>query len=141
MASVLRGGDLILFGEWCAARHSLSYDRLSDWFLVFDMYDRSRNGFWSSSRRNAIALHLCLSAVPQVAAGRFTLSQIKDMLAEGSSCYRNGPMEGLVVRCETTQWCEARAKLVRADFTQAFAEHWRRRALEWNCVERADTQA
>src|SRR5690606_36983386 len=26
--------QLILFGEWCAARHSLNYDALPDWFLV-----------------------------------------------------------------------------------------------------------
>lgn len=30
LASMLGGSGLILFGEWCAARHSLDYDRLSD---------------------------------------------------------------------------------------------------------------
>src|SRR5690606_32433425 len=33
--------DLILFGEWCAARHSLDYAALPDWFLLFDVYDRT----------------------------------------------------------------------------------------------------
>ena len=28
----------------------------------------------------------------------------------------------------------ARAKLVRADFTQAIEGHWRNRAIEWNRV-------
>ncbi len=32
----------IAFGEWCAARHSLSYDRLPDWWLFFDLYDQRR---------------------------------------------------------------------------------------------------
>ena len=32
--------NLILFGEWCAARHSLDYVTLPDWFLLFDVYDR-----------------------------------------------------------------------------------------------------
>jgi ATP-dependent RNA circularization protein (DNA/RNA ligase family) len=141
LASALRDGDLILFGEWCAARHSLDYDRLPDWFVVFDIYDRGRNSFWSSVRRNAVAQQLGLSSVSQVATGRFTVAQLKGMLATGSSCYRNGPMEGLVIRRETTQWCEARAKLVRADFTQALAEHWRRRALELNRIECAGKQA
>lgn len=26
----------ILFGEWCAARHTIGYDRLPDWFVLFD---------------------------------------------------------------------------------------------------------
>jgi hypothetical protein len=44
-------------------------------------------------------------------------------------------MEGIVVRRESDDWCEARAKLVRPDFTQAMATHWRKRALKWNRVE------
>ena len=30
----------ILFGEWCYAQHSIFYDRLPDWFLGFDIYDK-----------------------------------------------------------------------------------------------------
>jgi hypothetical protein len=42
--------------------------------------------------------------------------------------------EGLVIRRESTDWCESRAKLVRPDFTQAIDTHWRKRALEWNRI-------
>ena len=38
MRSVLTP-NLILFGEWCAARHSLDYAALPDWFLLFDVFD------------------------------------------------------------------------------------------------------
>jgi hypothetical protein len=41
----------------------------------------------------------------------------------------------VVVRQESALWCEARAKLVRPDFTQAIDAHWRRRAIEWNRVD------
>ena len=41
------GADLILFGEWCAANHSIGYDRLPDWFLVFDVYDQQAKRFFS----------------------------------------------------------------------------------------------
>ena len=37
--------NLMLFGEWCAARHSLDYATLPDWFLLFDVYDRSAGRF------------------------------------------------------------------------------------------------
>ena len=51
LRSVLKP-NLIAFGEWCAARHSLDYAALPDWFLLFDVYDRAAGRFWSSTRCN-----------------------------------------------------------------------------------------
>jgi len=56
-------------------------------------------------------------------------------VAHRPSHYRQGPLEGVVIRQESAQWCESRAKLVRADFTQAIETHWRRRAIEWNRMD------
>ena len=128
-------GGLMLFGEWCAARHSLGYDRLPDWFLLFDVYDRSQGRFWSAPRRNALAAALGLVTVPRLLEGRFTLPQLKDALVGLHSQFRQGTLEGIVIRRETAQWCEARAKLVRPDFTQAIGEHWSRRRIEWNRLD------
>ena len=130
--------DLILFGEWCAARHSLDYAALPDWFLLFDVYDRTAGKFWSSARRNALATQAGLAVVPQVWQGHATLDQLKALVNGTPSCYRQGPLEGVVIRRESADWCEVRAKLVRAQFTQAIDDHWRRRAVEWN---RVDTDA
>jgi ATP-dependent RNA circularization protein (DNA/RNA ligase family) len=124
--------DIILFGEWCAARHSLDYAALPDWFLIFDVYDRSAGRFWSSSRRNALAASVGLTTVPQVLNGKTTLTALTHLVATTSSNYREGPLEGVVIRRESAEWCEARAKLVRHDFTQAIDTHWRKRTLEWN---------
>jgi ATP-dependent RNA circularization protein (DNA/RNA ligase family) len=127
--------ELIVFGEWCAARHSLDYDALPDWFLLFDVYDRSVGRFWSSARRNTLAVSAGLISVPQVAYGRHSVASLKGLLAMRSSRYRQGPLEGLVIRQESVQWCEFRAKLVRSEFTQTIATHWRKRAIEWNRVD------
>ncbi|KRA33537.1 DNA ligase [Rhodanobacter sp. Root627] len=127
---------LILFGEWCAAKHSLDYESLPDWFLLFDVYDRVEQRFWSSTRRNAMATSLGLSVVPRLFHGRATLSDLKALLQSTPSLYRNGPPEGLVIRAESEQWCEARAKLVQPEFTQAIGEHWRNRSIEWNHLQR-----
>jgi len=124
--------NLMLFGEWCAARHSLDYDHLPDWFLLFDVYDRSRGRFWSTHRRNALSAALGLATVPQLLEGRCTLSQLKDALNSQHSQFRQGTLEGVVVRRESAEWCEARAKLVRPDFTQFIGKHWSRRRIEWN---------
>ncbi len=127
--------ELLLFGEWCAARHSLDYEALPDWFLLFDVYDRGSGKFWSSTRRNALAAQAGLQVVPPVLCGRTTVGELVERVQNTQSRYRNGPLEGLVIRRESSDWCEARAKLVRADFTQAIDQHWRRRVIEWNQVD------
>jgi ATP-dependent RNA circularization protein (DNA/RNA ligase family) len=126
--------DLMLFGEWCAARHSLDYASLPDWLLIFDVYDKASGRFWSTARRNVLAASAGLSTVPQVMQGRCTVDHLKKLVTNSTSRYRQGPLEGVVVRRETADWCEARAKVVRADFTQAIDVHWRKRAIEWNRV-------
>ena len=129
------GEKLIIFGEWCAARHSLAYDRLADFFLVFDVYERQTRRFWSSSRRNELAKRLDLKVVPEVFKGKATVATLKKMLQSHTSAFRNGPMEGVVVRRESGDWLDERAKLVRPDFTQAIDDHWRNRKIEWNLVD------
>ncbi len=131
------GHSLILFGEWCAARHSLTYDRLPDWFLVFDVYDKDAGRFWATTRRNALASRLGLTVVPLIGAGRTTLADLKKQIATKPSGFRSGPMEGIVIRWESADWLVARAKLVRPEFTQAIGEHWRRRRIEWNRLKGA----
>lgn len=124
--------NMLVFGEWCAARHSLDYDSLPDWWMVFDVYDRSVGRFWSASRRDAWAAEHGLSTVPTLARGRFTRQELIQMLQDCPSVYRRGPLEGIVVRTAGAKWTEARAKLVRADFVQSIGEHWRNRPLVWN---------
>lgn len=129
---------LIVFGEWCAARHSLDYAALPDWFLLFDVYDRGAGQFWSTPRRNDLASRAGLLTVPQVQQGKVTVSDLKKLVSDTTSRYRAGPLEGVVIRRESVDWCEARAKLVRPDFTQTIDTHWRKRALEWNRIQHDD---
>ncbi|MEI7951281.1 MAG: RNA ligase family protein, partial [Synechococcaceae cyanobacterium ELA182] len=46
---------MILFGEWCAARHSVAYTHLPDPFLLFDVADPAQQQFWSRHRRDTAA--------------------------------------------------------------------------------------
>ena len=70
----------------------------------------------------------------QVLHGKATVPALKKVVADTVSRYRTGALEGVVIRRESADWCEARAKLVRPDFTQAIDTHWRKRALEWNRI-------
>ena len=126
--------DLIVFGEWCAAKHSLDYHTLPDWFLLFDVYECKAGKFWSTRRRDVLAAQAGLSTVLLLCRGTTSLSALEALLDKQLSHYRDGHLEGMVIRYESADWCEARAKLVRPDFTQTIAEHWRRRVLVWNRV-------
>lgn len=122
--------DLMLFGEWCYAVHSVTYTRLPDWFLGFDVYDRTVGEFWSVARRDALMSNLGLATVPRLATGRFDLPDLERLLQR--SRLSDAPAEGLYVRRDQGDYLVARAKLVRAEFTQAIGEHWSRGQLKAN---------
>jgi ATP-dependent RNA circularization protein (DNA/RNA ligase family) len=121
---------LIMFGEWCYARHSIAYSRLPDWFLVFDVYDRTTGQFWSAVRRDALAARVGLMCVPRIARGRFRLEGLRALI--GDSRIGDTVMEGIIVRRDDGDWQVRRAKLVRPAFVQEIDEHWSRRRLEPN---------
>ena len=121
----------ILFGEWCYARHSVTYNHLPDWFLAFDVFDTVSERFWRTGRRNQLLLDCGLACVPEVTRGTFTLDKIKVMLA-GSSAVGDSLREGLYLRREDQQFLIARAKIIRPEFTQAIEEHWSKSGLTCN---------
>jgi hypothetical protein len=124
--------NLMLFGEWCYAVHSVRYARLPDWFLVFDVYDREGGYFWSAARRDALAAKLDLALVPALGRGKYDMSALQALL--GQSQIGDGPPEGLYVRRDTGDRLVGRAKLVRSEFTQVIDQHWSKRALQANAL-------
>lgn len=127
--------NLIAFGEWCAAQHSLDYVSLPDWWLLFDIYDRKTGRFWSATLRDRWASKAGVITVSRIGHGKFNLVELKKLLVSSPSRYRKGPLEGIVIRAERGDWLEERAKLVRSDFTQGIEVHWRRRPLQWNLLK------
>jgi hypothetical protein len=120
-----------LFGEWCYARHTVSYDALPDHFLGFDVYDREAARFYCVERRDATLTEVLTVPIPRVFAGTLVnLDSLQALL--GQSAVGSGPAEGLYVRLDRDGWLERRAKLVRPEFVQAISEHWTRQALTAN---------
>lgn len=116
------GDDLVLFGEWCTVTHSVSYDRLPDWFLIFDVYEKSAGRFWDPDMRNALADDLGLCTVPFVDTGTFTLDDLTGLMRHSQVGHE--PMEGVVARTVAPDGQQRRAKLVRPDFVQQIDRHW-----------------
>lgn len=125
--------NLMLFGEWCYAVHSVRYDRLPDWFLAFDVFDRDLGVFWSVDRRDEFAKGLGIQVVPELTRGKLGIEALEPLLDH--SRLSSGTAEGIYVRKELNGVLAARAKLVRAEFVQAIGEHWTRRHLELNQLD------
>jgi len=123
-------GGLMLFGEWCYARHTVPYDALPDWFLGFDILDTNTGRFWSVSRRNAWLGERGVMPIPEVKRGRLQLKQVPGLL--GASGVGHVPMEGIYLRREEAGWLSARTKVVSTAFKQQIEEHWTRRAVTPN---------
>lgn len=129
-------GRYILFGEWCYAQHSIFYDRLPDWFLAFDIYDRESRCFLSSERRDRLIEEMHISKVPGLSRGRFSYPEIEKLLSQ--SKLTDQPAEGIYLRVDHGDWLEQRAKLVRPAFIQAVEQHWSRSAIRPNRIKAWD---
>jgi len=123
---------IMLFGEWCFVVHSVRYQRLPDWFLGFDVYDRLSERFWSAERRDSWMQEFGFEGVPRLARGRFSKNQLLALLTK--SRLGNGPAEGIYLRNDCGDWLERRAKIVRAEFVEGIDRHWSETPLERNEV-------
>lgn len=120
----------ILFGEWCYAQHSVFYDRLPDWFLAFDIFDREAGRFLATARRARLLGAMHIHKVPCIARGRFTYPDLQGLLSQSRLTHQ--PAEGIYLRIDHGDWLERRAKLVRPAFIQAVEQHWSRSAIKPN---------
>ena len=123
----------ILFGEWCYAQHSVVYDRLPDWFLGFDVYDKKAARFLSYNRRDEIFRAIGISQVPQIGHGHFTFLEISKLLTQSQLSKK--PAEGLYLRFNQGDWLIQRAKLVRPAFIQSIEQHWSHLGIKANGLQ------
>ena len=124
---------LILFGEWCYAQHSVSYDRLPDWFLGYDIFDNTQRKFFSCQRRDRFFQKLSISHAPILGSGYYSFSELKSFLTQ--SKLSKEPAEGLYLRINQGDWLSQRAKLVRPAFIQSIGQHWSRSEIKINRLE------
>lgn len=123
----------ILFGEWCYATHSVYYNRLPDYFIGFDVYDKAASKFFSVERRNKLLKNMSISKIYQCAKGRYHLQDLTGFF--GKSHYGSDMCEGIYLRWDENGWLKKRAKLVREGFKQSIVSHWQKGELKVNHLE------
>jgi len=117
------------FGEYLYARHSIKYERLPSYFIVFGVYDRESGRWLSWDKTEILASEIGLPTSPEL--GRYIVSTVDALkeMPEGESFY--GPVrEGYVVRrtegFDIEDLDENMAKCVREDHVQTDELHWRK---------------
>ena len=117
----------ILFGEWCYAKHSIFYDRLPDWFIGFDIYDKKAERFLSVDKRDCFLNKMKINIVHKYRTGKYKLEDLIDFTPK--SFYGDVTCEGIYIRWDEEGWLKQRAKLVQKNFRQNINEHWTRANL------------
>ncbi len=123
---------LILFGEWCYARHSVSYSKLPSWFLGFDILEKKTLVFWPVNKRNNLLGKIGIPAAPLLTNGHFSFPELEELLT--CSKLSSEPAEGIYLRYERDGKLVSRAKLVRPAFIQTVNEHWAKSQIQPNTL-------
>ncbi len=123
----------ILFGEWCYAKHSILYTALPDWFIGFDLFEKSEERFLSVERRNILLNSMGISVVPIIGHGVFSKVQLPQLLRK--SAFSDCECEGLYLRLDSENYLEIRAKYVRESFSQSINEHWSKLSIQHNSIK------
>ena len=149
----------VVYGEWTYAKHTIFYDALPHYFLVFDVLDRATGRFLSTPARRSLLAGLPIASVPVLhegslgSAGELTaliaFSAYKSPawrrhLAEAAGVPPNRPdlvmrqtdpsdlMEGLYIKVEDDGVVAERFKYVRPDFLATVLDsesHWQSRPI------------
>lgn len=133
---ILKPNRYILYGEWCWAKHSIYYDRLPDYFVAFDVFDKKENKFLSQAKLQEFLAETTIPIVPTICKQSFaTKKELVNKLLElldTKSAYNDEPVEGVVLRVDNGDYFDRRCKLVRPDFIQGIEEHWSKKELVRN---------
>jgi ATP-dependent RNA circularization protein (DNA/RNA ligase family) len=128
---------LAVYGEWVFAVHSLKYDKLPAYFLVFNVLDIPQGMWLSHSDTEDIASSLGLPMVPVLAKfvpdSEESLRILTETLSREPS--RLGPeREGVVVKlaseCLDADFSMSVAKWVRPDHPKDPINHWMTKPVE-----------
>jgi len=124
-----------VFCEYCYAVHSIAYQGLPSYSLVFGVRDDVLGVFWDWDMVAAQAADLGLPTVPVLFRGTVSsaeeLRALTERLSREPSTY-GGPREGIVARAVTSfpesEFGKRVAKWVRKDHVQT-DEHWLHQAI------------
>jgi tRNA uridine 5-carbamoylmethylation protein Kti12 len=124
--------NLILFGEWLYAIHSIEYSSLPDYFLAFDLYNKKEKLFYSRSELEKKLKDTTILPVKLLYNGNVKdEKQLLRMLELESEYSQHTKVEGIYLKVNEGKYIKHRAKIVRKDFLSG-NKHWSKRIIRIN---------
>lgn len=142
LMSILNRGKYILYGEWVYSCHTIKYTKLSDYFIMFDLYDIITKNFVSREIIETYLKSTSIQFVPIIFKGKTTLEELKKLVKTQSKfCEKtiegiyDGNVEGIYVRAFENNIVKYRGKIVRNDFIANGDQHWAKNVQILNTLE------
>lgn len=126
--------DHIIYGELLYAVHTIYYDSLPDYFLVFDILDL-KNSHWMSRReKENFCSNFGFDIVPLVAEGHFDIEDLHELMPKESAFGKIA--EGMVIKRYREEGY-LRGKIVKPEFTKTMeeSEHWTKYNIRKNKLQ------
>jgi protein-tyrosine phosphatase/predicted kinase len=123
---ILIPGQHILFGEWMYMKHSMSYDKLPNYFVVFDLYDKKIGKFYTRTQITKILSNTNIPLVPLIYHGKIKNKNQILTLLKSRSQYCDQQIEGLYFKISDNddKYIINRSKVVRSDFIIDNSKFW-----------------
>ena len=120
--------NFIVYGELMRCKHSIYYDKLSDWFLVFDIYDLGDENYYSWKDVELFCRLTGFTHVPLIYEGYIThKNQIINLIPKES---KYGDIaEGLVIKNYKNGMY---GKIVKEEFIKMIDIFWRNKPITYN---------
>lgn len=132
-----------LFGEWCFAKHSIFYNDLPSYFMIFNVRDMKNNSWSSWEEVELWAKEIEVNTVPVLFKGKVNSEielqkMIESFMIQPSKC--GGIIEGVVVRVayDFEEQCFSNNvfKYVRANHVDPNNDHWIHNEIIRNIVRK-----
>ncbi len=123
--------NTVTYGELMRCVHTIKYNKLPDWFLVFDIYDLKKKRYLDWVKVTKICDDIGLSTVPFICEGVVKKEHLDRYMPTASSYGKVA--EGIVVKNYDKQ---VMGKYVKPEFVKAVedSEFWRNKKIELNEV-------
>lgn len=106
---------ITIFGEYMWAKHSIEYNKLPDWFIAYDIWSVNDEKFLSPIMVDQI---LSQTSIKYIKPIETTLNSVQDIisLSEMESSYRDGIVEGIVIKTSNGDFLNQSWKVVNSKF-------------------------
>ena len=108
---------ITIYGEWMFAQHSMEYNKLPDWFIAYDIWSVEDSQFLSPEIVERLLLE---TEIPFIKPIKTTFTSMSDIISrsEMKSQYRDGMVEGIVLKTSKGDFLQDTWKVVNKHFTR-----------------------